>query len=74
FEHKCLHLSQVSGGPVEFTLEADVLGDGSFMKTDAFTVGSGEQRTHVFPPGFSAHWVRVVADRDCEATAQFVYT
>ncbi len=74
FEHKCLHVSQVSAGPVEFTLQTDVLGDGTFADTETITVGSGEQRTHVFPRGFSAHWVRLVADRDCTATAQFVYS
>ncbi|MBM4093547.1 MAG: hypothetical protein FJ276_29685 [Planctomycetes bacterium] len=29
--------------------------------------------THVFPEGFSAHWVRLTADTDCVATADFVY-
>ena len=74
FEHKCLHLSQVGGGPVEFTIELDILGDGTFVAAERITVGSGEHRTHCFAPGFSAHWVRLVADRDCQATAQFVYT
>ena len=35
---------------------------------------AGQIRTHVFPPGFSAHWVRVVSDTDGVASAQFVYT
>jgi hypothetical protein len=29
---------------------------------------------HVFPPGFSAHWVRVTAESDCIATAYLHYT
>ncbi|MEA3402940.1 MAG: hypothetical protein U9R79_16995, partial [Armatimonadota bacterium] len=74
FQRTCLHLSQLSAGPVEFTIEVDALGDGTFAAAEAVTVGGGEQRTHVFPEGFSAHWTRVVADRDCTATAQFVYT
>jgi len=37
------------------------------------TVPPGKTITHEFPAGFSAHWVRVVANRDCAATAQFVY-
>ena len=28
---------------------------------------------HVFPEGFSAHWVRLKTDRDCTATAWFEY-
>ncbi len=74
FEHKCLHLSQVSAGTVDFTIEIDALGDGSFGGHETITVGSGQQRAYVFPDGFSAHWVRLVADSDCVATAQFVYT
>lgn len=74
FEHKCLHLAQVSDAAVEFTLEADFLGDGSFGTGERIVVAPGEHRTHVFPAGFSAHWVRLVADRDCTVTAQFVYT
>ncbi len=74
FEHKCLHLAQVSDAAVEFTLEADFLGDGSFGTGERIVVAPGEHRAHVFPAGFSAHWVRLVADRDCTVTAQFVYT
>ncbi len=74
FGRTCLHLAQVSDGPVEFTVEVDFLGDGTFGAAETITVGSGEHRTHVFAEGFSAHWVRVVTDRDCTATAQFVYT
>jgi hypothetical protein len=29
---------------------------------------------HTFPEGFSAHWVRIVPDTDCTATAQLFYT
>jgi len=29
---------------------------------------------HVFPTGFSAHWVRVISDAACVATAYFHYT
>lgn len=29
---------------------------------------------YVFPPGFSAHWVRFITDADCNATAWLQYT
>ena len=29
---------------------------------------------YTFPPGFSAHWVRVVSDTDANVTAYFTYT
>jgi len=28
---------------------------------------------HSFPEGFSAHWVRAIADHNCRATAMFHY-
>jgi hypothetical protein len=34
---------------------------------------AGRKVTHAFPEGFSAHWVRLTADTDCVATADFVY-
>ena len=37
-------------------------------------VAPGDYLHHEFPQGFSAHWVRVTADRDCVATAHFVYS
>lgn len=38
-----------------------------------FALKAGEKYEYVFPAGFSAHWVRFSADRDCIATAQLVY-
>jgi hypothetical protein len=29
---------------------------------------------HVFPAGFSAHWVRLTARAGCTASAEFMYT
>jgi hypothetical protein len=37
-------------------------------------ITTGGYRYHVFPEGFSAHWVRLTADPDCTATAEFIYT
>ncbi|WP_146746581.1 hypothetical protein [Sinomicrobium soli] len=38
-----------------------------------FEVKKGEKLEYEFPEGFSAHWVQVKADKDCKATAWFVY-
>jgi hypothetical protein len=38
-----------------------------------FSVKAGEKIRYEFPEGFSAHWVQVLADTDCKATAWFVY-
>ncbi|SEW53130.1 hypothetical protein [Chitinophaga arvensicola] len=36
-------------------------------------VPAGKTITHVFPDGYSAHWIRAVADNDCKATVWFIY-
>lgn len=38
-----------------------------------FELSAGKKITHTFPKEFSAHWVRVKADKDCKATAWFIY-
>ncbi|MBN2290519.1 MAG: hypothetical protein JXQ83_14390 [Candidatus Glassbacteria bacterium] len=74
FEHKVLHLVQEGDSQVEVAVEVDFLGDGSWRRYLALGLAPGEYRHHEFPEGFSAHWVRLAADRDCLATAEFIYT
>lgn len=74
FEHKCLHLAQQGADTARFTVQVDFLGDGDWHEVETFAVEDGGYRCHVFPPGFSAHWVRILCDRSCTATAHFVYT
>jgi hypothetical protein len=38
-----------------------------------FSVKAGEQLNYQFPEGFSAHWIQAKANKDCKATAWFVY-
>jgi hypothetical protein len=56
------------------TIEVDFLGHGAWEKYESVAVGAGQYKHHVFPPGFSAHWVRLVSDASCTATAEFMYT
>lgn len=74
FDGKCLHLENFSDTALTITVEIDFHGHGRFGAVESLTVEPGQVRTHVFPPGFSAHWVRVVSDTDGVASAQFVYT
>ncbi len=74
FEHKCLHVSQQSDTTVEFAIEVDFQGDGHFHRYTTLTVEPNGYAQHTFPTGFSAHWVRVIVDHDCTATAQLHYT
>lgn len=36
-------------------------------------VRGGQTTTFAFPDGFSAHWIRATADKDCKATVWLVY-
>ncbi len=72
YDRKRVELSHDSSEPVTFVLEVcfDYTG---WRRHATLTVAPGETVTHVFPAWFSAHWVRVVSDRPCGATAWFVY-
>jgi hypothetical protein len=74
FDKKTLHLRNESGSAVNFTVEVDFLGDGQWAQYAILAVGPGEYVPHVFPDGYSAHWVRLTADADCTATGYFTYT
>ncbi len=55
-----------------FELQIDFLGDGEWVTYTTLEVP--RYAFHVFPPGFSAHWARLVARADCAASAEFIYT
>jgi len=74
FDKKVLHLAHDSAQPVTFTVEVDFLGAACWKPYQAFEVGPEGYVHHEFPSGFSAHWLRVTADRDCTATAYLMYT
>ncbi|MEZ0216467.1 MAG: hypothetical protein ACAH89_05000, partial [Rariglobus sp.] len=74
FDQKCVHLSHDSKKPVAITIAVDALGHGKFHTWKTVPVAPGASEVITFPPGFSAHWVRVVADKACAATAHFHYT
>lgn len=74
FEHKVLHLFQSGNPSVNFRVEVDFLGTGFWQPYETIRVGADAYRHHEFPPGFSAHWVRITPDANCTATAQFMYT
>lgn len=73
FDRKSLDLSHDSAESVEFKIEVDY-SNRDFWKTFAtLTVKPGEKLHHDFPAGYAAYWVRVVANKDCTATAFFQY-
>jgi hypothetical protein len=73
YNDKVLALSQQSSAKVTFTVQVDVDASGNWHDYEKLTVAPGRTIQHRFPNGFSAHWVRLVSDRDTTATATFTY-
>ena len=74
FDKKCLHVAHEAAHPVAFAIEIDFMGNGDWKPYEVLTLGANGYAHHEFPDAFSAHWVRLRADRDCTATAQFHYS
>lgn len=73
FDKKGVHLTHDADHEVDFLIEVDFLGDGSWKRYDTLTVGPKGYAHHEFPEGYSAHWVRVRVNVKCHATVQFFY-
>jgi len=73
YRTKSLVLSHPAAHPVTFTIEVDFAANGDWSEYRKFTVAPGKTVRHRFPPGYSAHWVRLKADRATQATAIFAY-
>ena len=74
FDKKVLHLCHDAGRAVGFRVEVDFVGSQVWKTYGVLEVPAHGYVHHEFPAGFSAHWVRLTADRACTATAQFMYT
>lgn len=74
FDQKCIHINHDAGKDVNITIEVDFMGHGVFKPYGVIKIGPAGYAHHSFPPGFSAHWVRVISDTACTATAQLHYT
>ena len=58
---------------VDVTLEVDVDHQSGWHKHHTLNVKAGRETRHTFDTGFSAHWVRLIADRPATITATFIY-
>jgi hypothetical protein len=70
FDHKVLHLR--SDRPCQIQVQVDFLGNGEWNPYERLSVG--EYKYHIFPAGFSAHWVRLSSDTAATVSAEFIYT
>jgi hypothetical protein len=73
FDRKRLTLSHDAGGAVTVRVEVDITGAGDWRTYQSVAVPAAGQAGVAFPDAFQAYWVRVVADRDCRATAWLDY-
>ncbi|MCC9643606.1 hypothetical protein LOC71_15075 [Rhodopirellula sp. JC740] len=73
FDQKSVRLSHSHDGPVEFTLEVDLDGEGRWVSLETFRVPASATLEHPFPAGFSACWIRAKCNADTQATVQFEY-
>lgn len=72
FDRKMLHIS--TDKPTVVEIEIDFMGTGAWMPYGRVSVGADGYQKHIFPDGFSAHWVRLKSQADCRATAAFFYS
>ena len=85
FDKKVLHITAESTSyiAIDFDIQIDFEGIAGGVAGDQYVLyqtlsvqikGGYGYGYHVFPVGFSAHWVRIVPSQDCIATAIFHYT
>lgn len=72
FDKKMLHLS--TDKAVNVDIEIDFMGTGQWKRYGRVSTGAEGYARHIFPDGFSAHWVRLTPDAACRATASFFYS
>lgn len=68
-----LELSHASQRPVRFKVEADFTGTQGWSQVTVLEVRAGKTINYEFPAALGAYWLRVTADADTTATAQFEY-
>lgn len=73
YDKRSLSIEHDAGAAVKFRLEVDFTGYGDWSHYQTITAEPGKPTAFSFPADFAAYWVRLVADRDCTATATFVY-
>jgi len=73
-QRRGVHLAHDKTQPIEFTLEVDARGDGRWTTLQRVSVPASGYRWIEFARSEKGQWVRVIVDRDCEATALFHYS
>jgi hypothetical protein len=70
FDSRFLELSHTSDDTVTFSVQLDITGEGFWVPYRPFVVQTGKTLGLSFPAALQARWLRVIADRPCQATVQ----
>jgi hypothetical protein len=73
YDKRNMRLSHDNSENIQFRVEVNPTGQGPWMTYKTVSVNPNEVHNHEFPEDFEARWVRVIADKNCIATAWFVY-
>lgn len=73
YDQRSVSFSHGAKEQVDFKIEIDLTGTGMWATFQWARVQPGETRKVEFPADYQGRWVRVTADKDCTATAQFEY-
>jgi len=71
YDRKSLRLTADKAASV--TVEVDIDASGHWHTFARFQLQPGRTLEYLFPAGYSAHWLRLVTDRDTVATALLIY-
>tara|TARA_R110000822_G_scaffold7178_3_gene29567 strand:+ start:746 stop:3256 length:2511 start_codon:yes stop_codon:yes gene_type:complete len=73
YDQKSIKISNQSNKPVTYKIEVEPIGHGPWMTFKEVTIKGGEDYDYNFPENFQSRWIRMVADKDCMATAWLEY-
>jgi hypothetical protein len=73
YDHRTLEISHNAESTVTFSLQADPVGNGSWMNYAEIEVKSGETFKYIFPPEFQSRWIRFASSKDCCANTFLRY-
>jgi hypothetical protein len=73
YDRKTLEITNHGQTAFVFAIEVDPLGRGAWIRVADLVVLPGARRLHDFPPGFAAHWVRLMPGNAGQVSAGFRY-
>lgn len=70
YDQKKVSITSDKDVRIKLEIDFDLTG---FHEYKTFVIKAGQTLNYEFPKGFNAHWIRAVADKDCQSTVMFTY-